>query len=480
MIFINLLFWGPLPAGWLWIGARVFYWTDNVGLGIFVSFIGLLLTLVAGLAVLKRIDHAWILVRRAAGRDQRKGIIGPIFATTAVIGGSAFTFWLLFIGGLGSSVMPGQGPERLVGLVGYYRQFQGLSDEEVSEELREVAAERRARALERVEPLDLSHTTWPELPPPTVVNAVTYMARRGMHRYIDPHAAELRGELATALAMPAEQVVVGNGAAQLLGAAVHALMEPGDELVTPWPSYPLYPLLARRARGSAVPVPGWGVEAILRAVNDRTRVVALCNPNDPTGEFMDTGAIDALMAELPEKVVVLLDEALGDYADTARDASLALLETHPRLIVFRTFSKAWGLAGLRCGYALGGPESPPLLERLEPELGVSELGQAGVLEALRAAPRTVARRVEVVRAERARLVESLRGLGCEVPDTQANVVWIGAPGIDGAELAARLQRSAVIVAGGARFGDPDRVRAAVQTPAASERLLSAVRNAVQA
>jgi hypothetical protein len=108
MIFINLLFWGPLPAGWLWIGARIFYWTNNVGLGIFVSFIGLLLTLVAGLAVLKRIDHAWILVRRAAGRDQRRGIIGPIFATTAVIGGSAFTFWLIFIGGLGSSVMPGQ------------------------------------------------------------------------------------------------------------------------------------------------------------------------------------------------------------------------------------------------------------------------------------------------------------------------------------------------------------------------------------
>jgi hypothetical protein len=108
MIFINLLFWGPLPAGWLWIGARVFYWTDNVGLGILISFLGLLLTLVGGLAVLKRIDHAWILVRRAAGRDQRKGIIGPIFATTAVIGGSAFTFWLIFIGGLGSSVMPGQ------------------------------------------------------------------------------------------------------------------------------------------------------------------------------------------------------------------------------------------------------------------------------------------------------------------------------------------------------------------------------------
>lgn len=108
MIFINLLFWGPLPAGWLWIGARVFYWTNSVGFGIFVSFIGLLLTLIGALAVLKRIDHAWILVRRASGRDQRRGIIGPIFATTAVIGGSAFTIWLIFIGGLGSSIVPGQ------------------------------------------------------------------------------------------------------------------------------------------------------------------------------------------------------------------------------------------------------------------------------------------------------------------------------------------------------------------------------------
>jgi histidinol-phosphate aminotransferase len=365
-----------------------------------------------------------------------------------------------------------------VGLLDYYRQFQGLSDEEVSEELREVAAERRARALARLEPLDLSHTTWPELPPSTVVNAVTFIARRGLQRYIDPHAAELRGELAAFLDMPGEQVVVGNGAAQLLGAAVHALMEPGDELVTPWPSYPLYPLLARRARGGAVPVPGWGVEPILRAVNDRTRVVALCNPNDPTGDFLDTGALDALMAGLPERVVVLLDEALGDYADAPRDAALALLETHPRLIVFRTFSKAWGLAGLRCGYAVGGPESPPLLERLEPELGVNELGQAGVLEALRAAPRVVARRVEAVRAERTRLAGELRALGCEVPDSQANVLWIGAPGVDGAELAARMERAGVIVAGGAPFGDPSRVRAAVQSAAAGERLLSAVRNSV--
>ena len=104
MVFINLLFWGPLPAGWLWIGSRVDYWTDSVSLGIFVAFLGLMLNLVFALAVLKRLDHAWIIVRRAAGHDQRSGIIGPIFAVCAAVGAIAFTFWLLFIGGLGSSL----------------------------------------------------------------------------------------------------------------------------------------------------------------------------------------------------------------------------------------------------------------------------------------------------------------------------------------------------------------------------------------
>ena len=106
MVLINLLFWGPLPAGWLWVGAHVNYYTNSVSAGIAVAFVGMMLTLCAALAVLKRLDQAWILVRRAAGYDQRKGIIGPIFATTAAIGAILFTFWLVFIGGLGSSIGP--------------------------------------------------------------------------------------------------------------------------------------------------------------------------------------------------------------------------------------------------------------------------------------------------------------------------------------------------------------------------------------
>jgi histidinol-phosphate aminotransferase len=224
-------------------------------------------------------------------------------------------------------------------LLRYYRQFEGLSEAEVNERLRAESDERRARELARIEPLDLSRTTWPEYPPPAVVNAITYAARRGLHRYLDPHATALRSEIAHHLGVDEECVVVGGGIAQLMGAAAQALLEPGDELVTPWPSYPLYPAIARRSRGSAVPVPGFGPEAILRAVNDRTRLVALCNPNDPTGELVAADDLAGLLDALPERVVVLLDEALRDFVDAEpRDAALALLAGHPRLLVFRTFS----------------------------------------------------------------------------------------------------------------------------------------------
>ena len=106
MVFINLLFWGPLPAAWLWVGSRVNYWTGSVSAGIAVTFVGLMLNLVLGLVILKRLDHAWILVRRAAGHDQRKGIIGPIFAVCAAIGATLFAIWFFIIAGPGSSLAP--------------------------------------------------------------------------------------------------------------------------------------------------------------------------------------------------------------------------------------------------------------------------------------------------------------------------------------------------------------------------------------
>lgn len=367
-----------------------------------------------------------------------------------------------------------------MGLRDYYRQFEELSAEEASALLREQADERRRQALARIEPLNLSQTTWPEYPHSYVVNAITFAARRGLHRYLDKHATELRSELAHHHGVPAERLVVGDGAAQLLGAATQILMdEPTDELVTPWPSYPLYPLMARRARAHAVPVEGYGAEPVLAAVNDRTRVVAVCSPNDPTGELFGLDALRGVLEALPERVVVLLDEALVDFADAqAPDASLALVDDHPRLLVFRTFSKAWGLAGLRVGYAIGGPGSEPLLERLEPELGLNELAQAGALEALRSSAELVARRGRVVAEHRATLTRTCRELGYDLPESQANVLWLARPGVDGAELRARLERAHVIAAAGGPLGTPGRVRLTV--PARPEHLAHATRALAQA
>jgi histidinol-phosphate aminotransferase len=372
--------------------------------------------------------------------------------------------------------MAEQEPRRK-GLFGYYRQFEGLTEQEVNSSLREAAAERRAKELSRQDPLDLSRTTWPEYPHPAIVNAITFAARRGLHRYLDRSSAELRSELGHRHGIAEDRVVVGDGTAALLSEAAGALLEDGDELITPWPSYPLYPVMARQARAAAVPVSGFSVDAILAAVTDRTRLVALCNPNDPTGELLSVDALARLLGALPERVVVLLDEALRDFVDAeAVDATLRLLEDFPRLLVFRTFSKAWGLAGLRCGYALGGPGAEPLLEQLAPELGVNELAQAGALEALRSRGDTPGLRAGRIAAHRAQLTTALGERGFELPASQANVLWVAAPGRDGAaDLSATLHRSGVIVQTGTSVGAPDRVRISVpHLPEHVDRLLRAL------
>ncbi len=362
-----------------------------------------------------------------------------------------------------------------MGLLDYYRQFEAMTEEEVNHGLREEAAERRRKALTRVVTLDLSHTTWPELPHPDVVNAITFTARAGLHRYPHMLSSALRRELAERHGVPAERLIVGNGAAQLLSAATRALIEPGQKLLTTWPSYPLFPIMARRAHGKAVPVKG-GVDELLAAVPKHdTRVVALASPNDPTGELLAVDEIKRLLAGLPDGVGVLLDECLIEFADKQpTEASLALLEEHPHLIVFRSFSKAHGLAGLRVGYAIGGPGSEELLTELEPDLGVSEVAQAGALEELHSGEAMMARRVRGVCEERAYLTEELRKRHFEVADSQANFLWIAHPTLEGGELSARLARTGVLVAAGAALGEPRHIRASLRNRAASDRLLDAL------
>jgi histidinol-phosphate aminotransferase len=372
-----------------------------------------------------------------------------------------------------------------MGLLDYYKQFEAMSEEEVNQGLREQAAERRRKALTRVETLDLSLTTWPELPHTRIVNAITFDARRGLHHY--PHLAgsDLRGTLAQRHGVDPQRLILGNGAAELLSAATRALIEPGQQLLTLWPSYPLYPIMARRAHGQAVRIDAAGangsVDALLEAAarEQDVRVVALASPNDPTGELMPSAALQRLLEQLPESVAVLLDESLVEFSDAQpTSSSLELLEHHPRLLVFRSFSKAWGLAGLRIGYAIGAPEAGALLAELQPDLGVSEISQAGAFEALHSCSEILDQRVQVICEERPRLIAALRARSFEVADSQSNFVWAAHTSVAGGELAVQLERAGILVAAGDALGEPGHLRIAVHSAAATERLMNALDNAL--
>ena len=175
---------------------------------------------------------------------------------------------------------------------------------------------------------------------------------------------------------------MGNGAAELLQAAAMALMEPGDELLTPWPSYPLYPLMATRAGGRPVAV-DWH-ERIEDGISPRTRLVVVCNPNDPTGHYTPAERIAEIAAAVPERAHLVIDEALVQFQDAEPvDAVLRLTDAFPNLLVVRTFSKIYGLSGLRAGYAVGSTASAKLLDAISPVLGVNALSQSAVAHALK-------------------------------------------------------------------------------------------------
>ncbi len=366
-----------------------------------------------------------------------------------------------------------------MGLLDYYRQFEGRSEEEVNRELREQSEQRKRLALATVQTLDLAQTTWPQLPHANVVNAITFAARSGMHHYPEIRAGALRSELSIRHDLEPTRIAIGHGATQLLSAAAATLMGPGQELVCPWPSYPLFPVMADRAHGSAVAVrtasvEGW-VDGVLGALTDNTRLVVLASPNDPTGELLSTQELERLLRALPEQVAMLLDEALIELVDShPHDASLRLLDDHPRLLVFRSFSKAFGLAGLRVGYALGGPGAEKLLAAIEPEFGIGELQQAGALEALRSSTELVSKRAAALARDRRSLLESLRQRHFEASESRVNFVWVRHESTAADELAARLRNAGVLIARGGALGEPAWARIAVHNAATNDRLLTTI------
>ena len=362
-----------------------------------------------------------------------------------------------------------------VGFRDYYRQFEDIDEEMLNRERRARRARERKLALERVEELDLSGTEWPDLPHSEIVNAAIARARGGVNGYPDRHATGARRLLADRHGIPPEKIVLGNGAAELLQAAAMALLSQGDELLMPWPSYPLYPLMAAHAYARPHPCER---ATLLEEVSERTRVIVVCNPNDPTGEYTPAEELGHLLSALPEHVHVLLDEALVHFQDIEEmDACLRLVEAFPRLLVVRTFSKAYGLSGLRAGYAVSSDAS--LLAAVAPVLGVNALTQAAVEHALRTGDAEIDRRRRVVSRERARLLEALSPLPVDVSPSQANFIWLSARGMTGNQLAGSLRRQGVIVAPGGPLGADDHIRATVRDAPATDRLLRALESTIE-
>ena len=206
--------------------------------------------------------------------------------------------------------------------------------------------------------------------------------------------------------------------------------------------------------------------------------MVLCNPNDPTGAYLPAEAVASLASRLPERVHLLVDEALVHFQDAeAVDAVLRLTDALPNTLVIRTFSKIYGLSGLRAGYAVGSSASTGLLDAISPVLGVNALTQSAVVHALKIGGPEIERRRLAVIEQRSRLLDALRDMPVEPCDSQANFVWLKARDLSGTELAGRLRRDGVLVAPGGPLGADDHVRITVRNAAATDRLLAALEKA---
>jgi histidinol-phosphate aminotransferase len=202
----------------------------------------------------------------------------------------------------------------------------------------------------------------------------------------------------------------------------------------------------------------------------------ICNPNDPTGAYLDSPSLAELLSLVPEHVYVLLDEALVHFQGREpEDACLQLVQEFPNLIVFRSFSTAFALSGLRAGYAVGSTEATALLESLAPVLGVNAVTQAAVESVLCHGDAGLPRRRELVIGERSRLESALAALPFDSPPSEAHFVWMRARGMSGIELAEALRCAGVIVFPGSALGDADHVRVSLKNAAATDRLLSVLR-----
>jgi histidinol-phosphate aminotransferase len=320
----------------------------------------------------------------------------------------------------------------------------------------------------------------PDPPLPQVQEAIARAAAR-LNRYPDPSNGALRAALSDRYGIPANRIAIGNGSCDVLLAAGEALLEPGAELVYAWPSFSVYPHLAAASGARAVTVPldardGHDLDAMAQEITAATRLVIVCNPNNPTSTAVPLADIEAFAERVPPHVAFILDEAYCEFnlLDDP-DASLDLLRRFPNLVLLRTFSKVYGLAGLRVGFALAGSEAfVQAVTQVRQPFFCNTLAQAAAIEALKHQD-AVAERVERAVAARVHLAEEAGRMGVEVAESQANFAWLTLPDADAEPGIVRaLQEQGILVRAGSALGKPGAMRVTYGTPRDNDRFLGAL------
>ena len=308
-------------------------------------------------------------------------------------------------------------------------------------------------------------------PLPAAAAAVTEAAGT-MNRYPDSAAVELRERLARHLGATAAEVAVGPGSVGVLQQVITGLCDAGEEVIFAWRSFEAYPILVELAGARPVRIPlddaeGHDLEAMAAAVTDRTKVILLCTPNNPTGVPISQERIEAFLQSVRSDVLVVVDEAYVEYADAGSGPdSLALYRQYPNVCILRTFSKAYGLAGLRVGYAVAAPAIAEGLRRTALPFSVSALAQKAAIASLDAGDEMESR-VAAVKQERARMASELEAQGWKLLPSQGNFLWIRADDTLRATLVDAFDRADILVRG----YQGDGVRITVADPAANDRVL---------
>ncbi|MET8986865.1 histidinol-phosphate transaminase [Nonomuraea wenchangensis] len=318
----------------------------------------------------------------------------------------------------------------------------------------------------------LSSNEMPFGPLPSVLDAIARAATT-LNRYPDFHRLDLTEALAARHGVDPSQVVVDNGSGALLQVLASVIAGPGDEILYAWRAFESYPIVTTVAGATGVTVPlddrhTHDLTAMAAAATDRTRMVVVCNPNNPTGTVVSRAELDRLLDALPDDVLVVLDEAYWDFVtDPDAPCGIDLVAERPNVAVLRTFSKAYGLAGLRVGYCVTRPETADLIRKSIVGFSVSTLAQAGALASLTPeAGVELKQRVAHVVEERARLTAELVRLGVPTVPSQANFVFMPMP--DGPAMFTAFEERGVIL----RAYGTDGLRVTVGTAEENDRFLT--------